>query len=123
MEGQGSLVTRTMSNSKSHANYTPTHMADMESAKETSLAGAHYPIPCELELHGQQRFPLELSLVVLRCQNPRIRARHSAHAGVSLAYLMGDFSRVAYDWSGEDDPTFLRLKEAGGSFVCELADE
>ena len=36
---------------------------------------------------------------------------------------MGDFSRVAYDWSGEDDPTFLRLKEAGGSFVCELADE
>ncbi|CAK8992270.1 unnamed protein product, partial [Durusdinium trenchii] len=46
------------------------------------------------------------------CQRAEeIRARHSAHAGVSLAYLMGDFSRVAYDWSGEDDPTFLRLKE------------
>jgi len=53
MEGQGSLVTRTMSNLKSHADYTPTHMADMESAKEANLAGAHCPIPCELELQGQ----------------------------------------------------------------------
>ncbi|CAK9005902.1 unnamed protein product [Durusdinium trenchii] len=41
----------------------------------------------------------------------RIRARHSSHAGVSLAYLMGDFARLAYDWSGEENPTFLRLKE------------
>eukprot|EP00913_Durusdinium_trenchii_P012539 g11774.t1 len=40
-----------------------------------------------------------------------IRARHSSHAGVSLAYLMGDFARLAYDWSGEENPTFLRLKE------------
>ncbi|CAK8987605.1 unnamed protein product [Durusdinium trenchii] len=40
-----------------------------------------------------------------------IRARHSAHAGVSLAYLMGDFVRLAYDWSGEENPSFLRLKE------------
>ena len=42
----------------------------------------------------------------------RIRARHSSHAGVSLAYLMGDFARLAHDWSGEENPTFLRLKEA-----------
>ena len=41
-----------------------------------------------------------------------MRARHSSHAGVSLAYLMGDFARLAYDWSGEENPTFLRLKEA-----------
>ncbi|CAK8987193.1 Ankyrin repeat and SAM domain-containing protein 1A, partial [Durusdinium trenchii] len=40
-----------------------------------------------------------------------MRARHSSHAGVSLAYLMGDFARLAYDWSGEENPTFLRLKE------------
>ena len=70
MEGQGSLVSRTMSNSKSHADYTPTHMADMESAKEANLAATHYPSPCELELQGQWRFPLELSLVVFRCQKP-----------------------------------------------------
>ncbi|CAK9022974.1 unnamed protein product [Durusdinium trenchii] len=40
-----------------------------------------------------------------------IRARHSGLAGVSLVYLMGEFAELAYDWSGEDDPTFLRLKE------------
>ena len=44
----------------------------------------------------------------------RIRARHSGLAGVSLVYLMGEFAELAYDWSGEDDPTFLRLKEAFG---------
>ena len=41
----------------------------------------------------------------------RIRARHSATAGVSLSYLMGDFAHLAYARSGERDPTFLRLKE------------
>ena len=43
----------------------------------------------------------------------RIRALHSHHAGVSLVYLMDDFTELAMRRSGEEDPTFHRLKEVG----------
>eukprot|EP00913_Durusdinium_trenchii_P031067 g29093.t2 len=45
------------------------------------------------------------------CRSFSLRASNSTNAGISLAYLMGDFARLAYDWSGQDDPSFLRLKE------------
>ena len=40
-----------------------------------------------------------------------IRARHSHHAGVSMAFLLQDFVQLAQEKSGEVDPTFLKLKE------------
>ena len=40
-----------------------------------------------------------------------IRALHSKHAGVSMAYLLQDFVHLAQQRSQEVDPTFLRLKE------------
>lgn len=41
-----------------------------------------------------------------------IRAKQSAHAGVSMSYLLTDFAQLARERSGEEDPTFIRLKEA-----------
>ena len=40
-----------------------------------------------------------------------IRARHSRHAGVSMAYLLRDFVEFAQQESQEVDPTFLQLKD------------
>ena len=40
-----------------------------------------------------------------------IRVLHSYHAGVNMAYLLGDFVHLAQQRSQEEDPTFLRLKE------------
>ena len=40
-----------------------------------------------------------------------IRARHSQHAGVSLAYLLQEFVQLAQEKSREVDPTFLELKD------------
>ena len=45
-------------------------------------------------------------------QASEIRARHSHHAGVSMAYLLHDFVQLAQEKSREVDPTFLKLKEA-----------
>ena len=45
-----------------------------------------------------------------------IKARHSHHAGVSMAYLLQDFVELAQQESQEVDPTFLRLKEV---FWCK----
>ena len=44
-------------------------------------------------------------------QAKEIRARHSHHAGVSMAYLLQDFVQLAQEKSREVDPTFLKLKE------------
>ena len=46
-----------------------------------------------------------------------IRALHSYHAGVGMAYLLQDFVDLAQQRSHEVDPTFLRLKEV--FWCCE----
>eukprot|EP00438_Fugacium_kawagutii_P023311 Skav226248 [mRNA] locus=scaffold1218:695462:697357:- [translate_table: standard] len=55
------------------------------------------------------------SLVEQKVQE--IRAVHSYHAGVSMAYLLHDFVHLAQQRSETVDPTFLRLKEV--FWCCE----